>query len=84
MIDISRHIECGESLVSMVIGKVLMSTPETEVENLLNVMVEASNELDVVYFVDSRKSSSSCVKFKLSSILLCVVTAYIKQITSIT
>jgi hypothetical protein len=54
MIDISRRIICGQSLVSMVVGKVLMSTPETAVENFLHVMGEASSEPDVEHYADSR------------------------------
>ena len=54
MIDISRRIICGESLVSLVIRHVLMSTPETAVENFLHAMTEASSEPDVEHYVDSR------------------------------
>ena len=53
MVDISRRIICVESLVSLVIGNVLMSTPETAVKNFLHAMAEASSELDVDHYVDS-------------------------------
>ena len=54
MVDISRRIICGESLVSLVIGNVLISTPETAVKNFLRAMAEASSEPDVDHYVDSR------------------------------
>ena len=54
MVDISRHIICGESLVSLVICNVLISTPETAVKNFLRAMAEASSEPDVDHYVDSR------------------------------
>ena len=54
MIDISRRIICGESLMSLVVSKVLMSTPETALENFLHVMAEGSSEPDVEYYVNSR------------------------------
>jgi hypothetical protein len=38
IIDITRRIICGEALVSMVIGKLMMRTPETAVENFLHAM----------------------------------------------
>ena len=54
MINISRRIIRGEALVSMVIGKVIISTPETAVENFLQVMAEASSEPDVAHYINSR------------------------------
>jgi hypothetical protein len=54
MIDIKRRIICGEVLVSIVIGKVMMSTPETAVENFLHAMATASSEPDVEHYIDSR------------------------------
>jgi hypothetical protein len=48
------HIICGEALVSMVFGKVMMSSPKTSAENFLHAMVTASSELDVEHFIDSR------------------------------
>ena len=52
----------------MVIGKVLMGSPETTTENILHVMAEASNELkqvvgrmfDITSIHD--QNSSSCVE----------------------
>jgi uncharacterized protein YuzB (UPF0349 family) len=51
-ITITHHIICGESLVSIVIGKVMMSTPETAVENFLHAMASASSEPDVEHSID--------------------------------
>jgi hypothetical protein len=48
------RIICGEALVSMVFGKVTMSTPETSAKNVLHAMVTASSELDVDHSIDSR------------------------------
>jgi hypothetical protein len=53
-IDITRRIICGEALVSMVIDKVMVSTPETAVENVLHAMATASSEPDVEHSIDSR------------------------------
>jgi hypothetical protein len=54
MIDITRRIIYGEALVSMVIGKAMMSTPKTAVENFLHAMVTASSEPDVEHSIYSR------------------------------
>jgi hypothetical protein len=54
MIDATRRIICGEALVSIVIGKVMMSMPETAVENFLRAMATASSEPDVKHSIDSR------------------------------
>jgi hypothetical protein len=54
MIDISRFIICGESLVSLVIEHILMSTPETAVKKFLYAMAEVSSEPDIEHYVDSR------------------------------
>jgi hypothetical protein len=51
MIDITRRIICGEPLVSIVISKVMMSTPKTSVEKFLHAMATAS---DVEHSIDSR------------------------------
>jgi hypothetical protein len=48
------RIICGEALVSMVFGKVMMSKPKTAVKNFLNAMATASIEPDVEHFIDSR------------------------------
>jgi hypothetical protein len=53
MIDITRCITCGEAFVSIVIGKVMLSTPETAFENFLHAMATASNEPDVKHSIDS-------------------------------
>jgi hypothetical protein len=53
MLDISRRIICGEALVSMVIGKFMISTPETAVEKFLHAMATASSEPDVEHCIDS-------------------------------
>jgi hypothetical protein len=54
MVDITHCIICGEAFVSIVIGKVMLSTPETSVESFLHAMVTASSELDVEHSIDSR------------------------------
>jgi hypothetical protein len=54
MVDITRCIIRGEAFVSIVIGKVMLSTPETAVENFLHAMVTAGSELDVEHSIDSR------------------------------
>jgi hypothetical protein len=41
---ITRRIIFGEALVSMVVGKVMMSTPKTAVDNFLHAMATASSE----------------------------------------
>jgi hypothetical protein len=48
------RIICGEALVSLVSGKVMMNTPETSAENVPHAMVTASSELDVDHSIDSR------------------------------
>jgi hypothetical protein len=48
------RIICGEALVSMVFGKVMMSTPETAVKNFLHAMDTESSESDVEHSIDSR------------------------------
>jgi hypothetical protein len=53
MIDITRRIICGEALVSIVIGKVMMRTPKTAVENFLHAMATVSKP-DVEHHIDSR------------------------------
>jgi hypothetical protein len=40
--------------VSIAIGKVMLSTPKTAVENFLHAMDTASSELDVEHSIDSR------------------------------
>jgi hypothetical protein len=52
MIDITRRIICGEALVSIVIGKVMLSTPEIAVENFLYAMATASSEPNVEHSID--------------------------------
>jgi hypothetical protein len=47
-------ITCGEALVSMVFGKVMMSTPKTAAKNFLHAMATASSEPDVEHSIDSR------------------------------
>jgi hypothetical protein len=47
IIDITRHIIYGESLMSRVIGKVMLSTPETAFKNFLHAMATVSSEPDV-------------------------------------
>ena len=54
MIDISRRIICEESLVSLIKRHILMSTPETAVENFLHAMTKATSEPDVEHYIDSR------------------------------
>jgi hypothetical protein len=56
MNDTTRRIICGEALVSIVIGKVMMSTPEKAVENFLHAMATASSDTDVEHYnnIDSR------------------------------
>jgi hypothetical protein len=54
MVDITRCIICGDAFVSIVIGKVMLSTPETAVENFLHAMATTSSELNVELFIDSR------------------------------
>jgi hypothetical protein len=54
MNDITRRIICGVALVSMVIGKVMMSTPETAAENVLHAMATAISEPDVEHYIDSQ------------------------------
>jgi hypothetical protein len=54
MIDITSRIIYGEALVSIVIGKVMLSTPETAVESFLHVMAMASSEPNVEHSIDSR------------------------------
>jgi hypothetical protein len=54
MVDITHCIICGEAFVSIEIGKVMLSTPETALENFLHAMVTASSELDVEHSIDSR------------------------------
>jgi hypothetical protein len=44
----------GEAFVSIVIGKVMLSTPETSAENFLHVIVTASIELYVEHSIDSQ------------------------------
>jgi hypothetical protein len=44
----------GESLVSMVIGKVMMRTTETAVENFLHTMAMESSKPDVEHHIDSQ------------------------------
>jgi hypothetical protein len=54
MIDITRRIIYGEALVSMVIGKVMLSTPETAVKNFLHAVATSSSEPDVELSIDSQ------------------------------
>jgi hypothetical protein len=54
MIDVTRRVICGEALVSIVISKVMMSTPKTAVENFLHAMVTASSKPDVKHHIYSR------------------------------
>jgi mRNA-degrading endonuclease HigB of HigAB toxin-antitoxin module len=54
MVDITRCIICGEAFVSIFIGKVILRTHETAVENFLHAMVTASSELDVEHSIDLR------------------------------
>jgi hypothetical protein len=74
------RIICGEALVSMVFGKVMMSIPETSHENVLHVMVTASSELDVDHSIDSLLE-----QFKLcgTTTVFDVVTVYTKLIVLI-
>jgi hypothetical protein len=50
---IKCHIICGEALVSMVFGKVMMSTPKTAAKDFLHAMATASSEPDVEHSIDS-------------------------------
>jgi hypothetical protein len=54
MIDNTRRIICGGALVSIVIGKVMLSTPKTAVKNFLHAMATASSEPNVEHSIDSR------------------------------
>jgi hypothetical protein len=54
MVDITCRIISREALVSIVIGKVMLSTPETAVNNFLHAMDTASSEHDVDHSIDSR------------------------------
>jgi hypothetical protein len=54
MVDITRCIICGEAFVSSVIGKVMLSTPETAAKSFLHSMATATNEPDVEHSIDSR------------------------------
>jgi hypothetical protein len=54
MTDITSRIICGEALVSIVIGKVMLRTPKTAVKNFLHSMAMESLEPDVEHSIDSR------------------------------
>jgi hypothetical protein len=48
------RIMCGEALVSMIYGKVMLRKPETAVKNFPHAMATASSEPDVEHFIASR------------------------------
>ena len=52
--DIQRFIICGDSLVSLVLSKLMVSTPATAVQNFLRPIGEASSQTDVENYVESR------------------------------
>jgi hypothetical protein len=54
MVDITRCIICEEAFVSIVIDKVMLSTPKTVFKNFLHAMDTASSESDVEHSIDSR------------------------------
>jgi hypothetical protein len=61
MIDSTRRIIYGEALVPMVIGKVMLSTPETAVKNFLHAMATASSVRNVEHSIHDW-NFSSCVE----------------------